>query len=89
MKYWRSQDRKRVLDLTKIIYWQFLTKEDANEENNKYRKSCHSESCGKIMYPDINYNELRIYVGGSYPLIFRGEEADEIYNILQSQKEVL
>ena len=42
-----------------------------------------------IVFWTYKHHELHIYVGGSEPIAFSGEDAEDIYNKLTFQKEIL
>ena len=72
MKIWRNKNRTKFLRLTSVDYWEYLSKEIAEQVLNR----------------GINYSILELKVNGA-SISFYGPEADEVYKILQSQKEVL
>lgn len=81
---WRSKDNKQELDFDKIGYWAYTSKEDAGV-TQRARKN----SEGNFDLVKEETSRLEVYMGGDGPLLFTGEEADEIYNKLISQKEIL
>jgi metal-responsive CopG/Arc/MetJ family transcriptional regulator len=80
---WISTDKKSALDLDKIAYWVYSTEEDAKLHNRK-------EEINSAFHFSMEESDcLEVYIGGEGPLTFKGKEAQEIYKLLSSQKEVL
>lgn len=80
---WISEDKKSALDLDKIAYWVYSTKEDAKLHNSK-------ETTNGLFHFTMDESDcLEVYIGGEGPLTFKGKDAQEIYRLLISQKEVL
>lgn len=79
---WISKDKKSALDLDKIAYWTYSTKEDAKTHNTK-------EVNGTFHFTMEEIDCLEVYISGDGPLTFKGQDAQEIYKLLISQKEVL
>jgi len=71
---WISKDKKSSLDLDKIGYWQYISLEDAKKQNS---------------YLGNETNRLKVFIGGCDPVVFRGEDADEIYEMLINKKEII
>lgn len=86
---WKSKDGKEGLDLDKIGYWKYTSLEDAQAFNAgvKEMQLREPESCFTLLKNERN--ELEIYMGGDGPLIFTGDEAEEVYKMLISRKEVI
>ena len=80
---WKSKDEKQALDLSKVAYWKYVSKDWAfiNQQNGI------NDPDWTPIYEEQNI--LEIYFGGNVPITFYGENADEIYNMLISQKEVI
>ena len=82
---WKSKDGKQALDLSKVAYWKYVPKEDWASINQQNKKS--NADVWEQVYEERN--TLEIYFGGDGPLTFSGETAEEIYNMLISQPEVI
>jgi len=80
MNFWQSKDKRKYLDLDAVVFWDYSPKEAIIEELGK----CDS-NLKEILKPE---SWLQVVVGG-YMLSFSNEEADEIYNLLNSNKKLL
>lgn len=88
---WRSKDGKQVLDLSKVAYWKYVSKED-NVALNKQYKDLTQRDPGAFFPHFDEVSSIEIYFGGDGPLTFKGDDANEIYTALtkvDETKEIL
>lgn len=87
---WTSKDGKQELDLSKIAYWKYVSKEDVCELNAECKRQMEEKKSTGAFYPYFEeQSELQVYFGGNGSIRFSGEEADDIYNKLISQRQIL
>ena len=82
MKIWRNKNKTKALKLSSVDYWNFTSAEEVNKnikEGGPFAAMIEMFTDGAILQMNVN--------GASITL--EGEEAEEVYKILQSQKEVL
>ena len=82
MKYWRNKDNTKALKLASVDYWNFTSAEEVNKnikEGGPFAAIIDMFTDGAILQMNVN--------GAS--ITFQGDEAEEVYKILLSQKEVL
>ena len=84
MKIWKNKDETRGVFLGKVSSWTYVSTEKRTKEEHIFIKIIDSKASPTNVVP--SRIELLLPGGKEY---FFGEEADELYNILKSQKEVL
>jgi hypothetical protein len=85
---WTSKDGKSGLDLDKIGYWKYQSREEAVLYNEDMKKRRESFIGGFIPLKEER-DELEVYMGSDGPLTFTEEDAVEIYKMLLSRREVI
>ena len=78
---WFDKNKTKCLHIDKISFWHYTSAEEMTVQNIAFFKRV-----GKGQ-TEVQ-SRLEVVVDG-YELSFEGEEADDIYNILHSQKELL
>lgn len=85
---WYNSNKTECLDLSKIVYWKYMSKFDA-EEYNRSIKYKNPDVYGAF-YPILEQcTNLEVYIGNGDPITFKGSDAEEIYKLLTTTKEVL
>lgn len=79
MKIWISKDKKKCLRLDTIKYWEYQSKEDAIAFNTKVEIEKTDKSAFVFLMDEKNL--LKIYISKT-PILFNGDEAEEIYKLL-------
>ena len=77
---WYNKDKTKCLDINSVNFWEFSAKEDLEKEYEKKHPSFSD-----FIKPE---SLLNVIVSGA-EIEFYGKEAEEIYNILKKQKEIL
>lgn len=81
---WFDKYNRQCLDLDKIAYWRYLSKDEAIAYNTAAK--LRMQSPGSFVMLKTEEAALEIHFGGSDSLTFTGSEAEEIYKILTENK---
>ncbi len=95
MKIWKNSTGTKALVISHIGYWEYTSASDQAKAGKKMREtfkemfSVYPQTPTSTAVQEPVYSSCLLVVIDGHPETFYGEEADDIYNILRSQKEVL
>lgn len=79
---WRNQNNTKRLDLTKVAYSKFISKESIKAANDKIREQIKGSEPGTFFPFQDEKDILEVYISGDGPLTFEGQDALDIYTLL-------
>lgn len=86
---WINKTGTELLDLDRIGYWKYQPVQSARDYNELIRQKIKEGSDGAFYIKKEEISILEVYIGSDSPLVFKEEDADEIYNILISKKNII
>ena len=84
-----NKTKTASLDLDRVGYWTYISALDSILYNKMIDEKIKNGSDMAFYIKKEETNILEIYIGGDSPLLFKGEDANDIYTLLIAQKEVI
>jgi hypothetical protein len=85
---WYNKKQTVCLDLDRVAYWSYTSQEEIDDYKIKQKKMREQDPSAFMVSP-LENTQIEIYISGGGPLIFNGEDADQIYKMLTSERKIL